>query len=66
MEKSESLNEFPKMGRIVPEQKNKTIREVFIYSYRMIYQISNSDVEIVAFVHGARDLTTEEFKNIIK
>ncbi|MDQ3022082.1 MAG: type II toxin-antitoxin system RelE/ParE family toxin [Bacteroidota bacterium] len=54
------------IGKVVPEQKNRKIREVFVYSYRMIYQISNSDIEIIAFVHGARDLTTEEFQNLMK
>lgn len=64
LEKSEMLNEFPGMGRIVPEQNNDKIREVFVYSYRMIYQISNSNVEILAFIHEARDLTSEEFSNL--
>jgi len=66
IEKSESLNNFPKIGRVVPEQNNNNIRELFIYSYRLIYQIINPDVEIIAFIHGARDLTSEEFKDLTK
>lgn len=65
LDKSKSLNEFPKIGRIVPEQKNRNVRELFIYSYRMIYQISNSDIEIIAFVHSARDLTSDQFKDLL-
>lgn len=66
IEKSELINKFPNMGRVVPEQKSKNVREVFIYSYRMMYQITNSDIEIIAFIHGARDLSSEEFQNLIQ
>jgi len=38
VEKSEALEEFPKMGRIVPEMGNPNIRELTIYSYRLIYE----------------------------
>jgi len=34
--KSEQLSSFPNMGRIVPEINEKTIREIFIYSYRLM------------------------------
>ncbi len=64
IEKSEILNEFPNMGRVVPEQNSNKVREVFVFSYRLIYQITNSDIEILAFIHGARDLTTEEFSDL--
>ena len=60
VEKSEILNEFPETGRIVPEIGDKTIREMFVYSYRMIYEIRGSDVFILSFVHGARNLKAEE------
>ena len=58
IEKCELLNEFPKTGRIVPEFKNESYREVFIYSYRLIYKISDSKIIILAFIHSARDLTS--------
>ena len=36
--KSEPLNEFPGMGRVVPELMDKSIRELLVYSYRLIYE----------------------------
>jgi plasmid stabilization system protein ParE len=32
-----------------------TVREIFVYSYRLIYRIDPDTVTIVAFLHGARD-----------
>ncbi|MFW6244639.1 MAG: type II toxin-antitoxin system RelE/ParE family toxin, partial [Fibrobacterota bacterium] len=36
---TEKLSEMPQVGRIVPETQDPDIREVFVYSYRIIYQI---------------------------
>lgn len=37
---------------------NPEIREIIIYSYRMIYQItSDNEVEILAIVHIKRDFS---------
>ncbi|MEO8209090.1 MAG: type II toxin-antitoxin system RelE/ParE family toxin [bacterium] len=64
LKKSEIINDFPKAGRIVPEFADENRRELFVYSYRMIYRITHSDIIITAFIHGARNLTSEEFSNI--
>ncbi len=44
-------------GRVVPELSDPAIREVFVGSYRLVYRILAHRVEILALVHGARDLT---------
>ncbi len=54
LEMAESLADFPEMGRIVPELGDQNIRERFVYSYRLIYQIEDSQILIVAIVHGKR------------
>ncbi len=53
---SRSLNIFSERGRIVPELGNPDIRELLIREYRLIYNIKQSRVVILALVHGARDL----------
>lgn len=53
---SRSLNEFSERGRIVPELGNPNIRELLIREYRLIYNIEQSRIVILALVHGARDL----------
>jgi len=53
-----SLSKFADRGRIVPESNTPEIRELFIKSYRLIYQTTSDHVFILAFIHGARDLPT--------
>ena len=55
VEKTESLPNFPRRGRKVPEFENDSIREIKVYSYRLIYEISNGDIIILTIVHSARD-----------
>ena len=52
-----SLSQFPERGRVVPEYGDITMRELFVGRYRLIYRIHSKTVTIVAFVHGARDLS---------
>ncbi len=55
-----SIAEQPQIGRIVPELKDESVRERFIYSYRVIYEIRSSHVEIIAVIHGRRLLESIE------
>ena len=48
------INEFPLIGRIVPEIGDEHIRERFIYSYRLVYRIESERILIVAIIHGKR------------
>jgi toxin ParE1/3/4 len=48
------LSQFPQSGRIVPELGRPEIRERFVYSYRLIYQIEPARVLVIAVIHGRR------------
>ena len=50
----EKLIQFPKLGRIVPEKNDESIREVFIFQYRIIYEIVASEEQNLTVVHGKR------------
>jgi addiction module RelE/StbE family toxin len=56
LETAESLHEFPFRGRTVPELGQESVRERFVYSYRLIYRVQNGMVTIAAVVHGKRML----------
>jgi toxin ParE1/3/4 len=56
LSKARNLAEFPHIGRVVPELDDPTIREIFAYSYRIIYEITDSEVTIATVVHGSRML----------
>lgn len=53
-EKAEALINFSELGRVVPEINEKSIREIFVYSYRLIYKVENNEILIIAVVHGKR------------
>lgn len=55
LDAASSLQTMAERGRIVPEVGTPAIREIFVHRYRLIYEISSSEVEILAFLHGARD-----------
>lgn len=50
-----SLSTLSERGRVVPELAEPSIREVFVYRYRLMYRVTEASVEILAFIHGARD-----------
>lgn len=53
-EKVKILQEHPELGRKVPEMNSETIREIFVYSYRLIYSIEDETITVIAVVHGKR------------
>jgi toxin ParE1/3/4 len=52
---ADSLSVFSERGRIVPEVGSRSIREIFVYRFRLMYQVSSADVRILAVLHGAMD-----------
>ena len=54
IEMARQVREFPFLGRMVPEVGQETIRERFVYSYRLIYRIRNTTITIAAVIHGRR------------
>ena len=59
-EKAEILQEFSELGRKVPEFDDTTIREIFVYSYRLIYKINKQDIVFIAVIHGKRVLENRQ------
>jgi addiction module RelE/StbE family toxin len=53
--KTEYLKNFPGMGRLVPELSEPNVRELIIYSYRLIYEIKEKQIDILTIIHGKRD-----------
>jgi len=53
-----SLATLAEGGRIVPELADSSIRELFVFKYRLLYRVSDAGVTIVAFLRGVRDFST--------
>lgn len=54
LDTTRKLRNFPFAGRIVPELEEETIRERFVYSYRLIYRLESNRITILAIIHGKR------------
>ena len=49
-----TLEQFPFAGRKVPEFDDDNLRELFAYSYRIMYRVEAAEVVIAAVIHGKR------------
>jgi toxin ParE1/3/4 len=50
------LARFARAGRKVPEFDDENVRELIVYSYRIIYRLLDNEALIVAVIHGKRIL----------
>ena len=57
--RTEVLDEVPRMGKVVPELGQEDIRELSLYSYRILYEIKAPDIIVLAVIHKRRDLQAE-------
>jgi len=56
------LREFPESGRTIPEAEDKTLREIIVQNYRVMYRLESNHVLILAVMHASRDLDGQETK----
>lgn len=54
--RSQQIADFPFSGRKVPEYDLEKIREVIEGPYRLIYHIKPDRIDVLAVIHGARDV----------
>jgi len=56
IEKIESVGEYPRIGRVVPEENNENLRELPYSPYRLIYEIHDNIrvVYVVRIWHSYR------------
>ena len=55
---TDRLQEFPGLGRIVPEYRNDDIREIIYHPYRLVYRVNHEvkSCEILRVWHSARGM----------
>jgi len=58
--KTLSLDELPRTGHIVPELDDDSVREVSLYSYRILYEIRPSHIDVLAVIHKRRLLVADD------
>ena len=52
----EGIASFSKIGRVVPEYNDPSLRERIYGNYRIVYRLKDGVVEIAAICHGAQPL----------
>lgn len=57
----ESAAVFPLSGRVVPELENEQVRERFYKSYRLIYRVTEKEIEILRIFHQSRELDMDTY-----
>ena len=53
-EEAERLAVFPRGGRMVPEVEHRTVRELIIGNYRMMYRLLEPNIVEVMIIHHAK------------
>jgi plasmid stabilization system protein ParE len=61
LEAASSLDVFSERGRVVPELDQPNVRQLLVHRYRLIYEVTPDEVQVLAFVHGARRITSRGF-----
>ena len=54
--RSQQIAEQPLSGRRVPEHDLEQIREAIEWPYRIIYHIKPDQIDVIAVLHGARNI----------
>ncbi len=62
VEKTRVLDELPRIGRVVPEIGAENVRELSLYSYRILYEISGTEVHVLTVVHKRRNWMPNEIE----
>ena len=61
-EKTDILERLPKVGRKVAELDDEQVRELALYSYRIIYEIKDKGVFVLAVAHKRRNLKADDIE----
>ena len=64
IDRTNILEEYPRVGRKAPEIDDENIREIFAYSYRILYEIKTEKVYIIGIIHGRRDFTSTQLYRV--
>lgn len=57
LEAASSLDVHSERGRLVLELDRPNVRQLLVQRYRLLYEVTPAEVQVLAFIHGARDLT---------
>lgn len=59
IEAGRSLTVVAQRGRVVPEYRDVSIRELLVRDYRVVYEVGETAVHVLRIIHGARPLPAD-------
>ena len=62
IERTELLSQNPKMGRVVPEIANPSVREIIVKKYRIVYRLIAKRIEVLTVFEGHKLLDVDELE----
>ena len=54
------LEKLPRIGKMAPELGDPNVRELPIYTYRVLYEIQTDNVEVLAIIHKRKNTKPED------
>lgn len=55
------LEQMPRIGRKVAELNEDAVREIGVYSYRILYELKNDgNIDVLAVIHKSRHLEVDD------
>jgi toxin ParE1/3/4 len=63
LDKVENLTLFPNSGRVVPELENEQYKELIIGNYRVIYKITEKQIQILTIRNFKQLLSTKDLSS---
>jgi plasmid stabilization system protein ParE len=54
------LEKLPRIGKMAPELGDPNVRELPIYTYRILYEIQTDNVEVLAIIHKRKNTKPED------
>jgi toxin ParE1/3/4 len=59
LEAAAALSDLAERGRVVPELADSSIREVFVYSWRLIFRVQPNVITVLTVVHQKQHFQPE-------
>jgi plasmid stabilization system protein ParE len=60
--RADQIPATPRIGRMVPELNDPDIREIAVYSWRLIYQLRTTQIFVLTLIHKRRALAPEQLR----
>ena len=62
LEVVDQLEDFPRIGRVIPEKNDPIFRELIFGNYRILYRLKDQLIEILSVVNSAQQLDIKKLQ----